>query len=77
MATEPAVSGTVATAVAILGNLEPTAAVAIAIPVGILGSYLYTLKSYREFFCDQILDRLVDNSGGQEIYFAIGLLPPY
>ena len=75
MATEPAVSGTVATAVAILGNLEPTAAVAIAIPVGILGSYLYTLKIIVNSFVTKYIDRVVNNLEDKKFTFAIGLLP--
>ena len=71
MATEPAVSGTVATAVAILGNLEPTAAVAIAIPVGILGSYLYTLKIIVNSFVTKYIDRVVNNLEDKKFTFAI------
>lgn len=38
---EPSISAAIAVSAAVIGNLDPNAAVAIAVPVGLLGSYLY------------------------------------
>ncbi|MHC5372881.1 PTS sugar transporter subunit IIC [Enterococcus sp. LJL120] len=75
MATEPAVSGAVATSVAILGNLDPAAAVAIAVPVGILGSYLYTFKIIVNSFVTKYIDKVVDNLEDNKFTFAMGIVP--
>lgn len=75
MATEPAVSGAVANSVAILGNLEPSAAVAIAVPVGILGSYLYTLKIIINSVVTKYIDKVVDDLDDSKFTFAMGILP--
>lgn len=75
MATEPAVSGAVATAVAILGDLDPAAAVAIAVPVGILGSYLYTFKIIVNSFVTKYIDKVVNDLDDKKFTFAIGIVP--
>lgn len=75
MPTEPAVSGAVATSVAILGNLEPSAAVAIAVPVGILGSYLYTLKIILNSFVTKYTDQVVEQLAAHKFTFVLGIVP--
>lgn len=71
MPSEPAVSSAVATSAAILGGLDTTAAVAIAIPVGLLGSYLYTVKILLNSVILKYMDKVIDNMEENKFTFAV------
>ena len=44
---------------ALLGNLKPEAAIAVAVPVGLLGSYLYQFRFFINTFLGKYTDRAV------------------
>lgn len=71
MPSEPAVSSAVATSAAILGGLDAAGAVAIAIPVGLLGSYLYTVKILINSYTLKYLDKVIDEVDESKFTWAI------
>lgn len=71
MPSEPAVSSAVATAAAIMGGLDAAGAVAIAIPVGLLGSYLYTVKILINSYTLKYLDKVVGDLDESKFTWAV------
>lgn len=75
MPAEPAVATAVAVSAALIGNLKPTAAVAIAVPVGMLGSYLYAFKIFLNSFVLKITENYVEKLEDKKFWVSIYLLP--
>jgi PTS system mannose-specific IIC component len=75
MPAEPAVASAVAVAAALVGNLQPTAAVAIAVPVGMLGSYLYAFKIFLNSFVLKVTEGFVERLEDKKFWFSIYFLP--
>ncbi len=73
---EPAVAAAVAVPVAILSGLKPTEAVTVAIPVGLLGSYLYQLRFFlNTVVVTPLVDKYVKQADERGITFASIFLP--
>jgi len=75
MPSEPCISAAVAVSAAVIGNLEPEAAVAIAVPVGLLGSYLYQLRFFLNTFAIQKMDQYAVSAESGKLAFWIGGVP--
>ena len=76
MPSEPCISAAVAVSAAVIGNLEPEAAVAIAVPVGLLGSYLYQLRFFLNTFAIQKMDQYAAWIGGVPVIISFALFVP-
>ena len=72
---EPSISAAVAVSAAVIGNLDPNAAVAIAVPVGLLGSYLYQLRFFLNTFAIQKMDVYAAEGESHKLAFWIGAVP--
>lgn len=72
---EPSISAAVAVSAAVIGNLDPNAAVAIAVPVGLLGSYLYQLRFFLNTFAIQKMDIYAAEGNSRKLGFWIGAVP--
>jgi D-glucosaminate-specific PTS system IIC component len=72
---EPSISAAVAVSAAVIGNLDPNAAVAIAVPVGLLGSYLYQLRFFLNTFAIQKMDVYAAAGDSRKLGFWIGAVP--
>lgn len=75
MPAEPAVATAVAVSAALIGGLKPTAAVAIAVPVGMLGSYLYAFKIFLNSFVLKFTEKYVDELKDKNFWISIYLMP--
>lgn len=72
---EPAISAAIAVSAAVIGNLQPEAAVAIAVPVGLLGSYLYQFRFFLNTFAIQKMDQYAMEGNSRALGLWIGLVP--
>ena len=72
---EPSVATAVAVPTAILGGLSATQAITIAIPIGILGAYLYTLRTFLNTFIYRIVDKNASNINDKGLTLSIIALP--
>lgn len=72
---EPSISAAVAVSAAVIGGLDPNAAVAIAVPVGLLGSYLYQLRFFFNTFAIQKMDQYAVEAESGKLQIWIGLVP--
>lgn len=75
MPSEPCVASAIAVSVAIIGDLDPEAAVAIAVPVGLMGSYLYQLRFFLNTICVQRMDACAVKADSHGLAIWIGLVP--
>ena len=75
MPSEPCISTAIAVSTAVIGNLEPEAAVAIAVPVGLLGSYLYQLRFFLNTIAIQKMDACAVRADSRGLAFWIGVVP--
>lgn len=75
MPSEPCVSGAIAVSTVVVGNLDPNAAVAIAVPVGLLGSYLYQLRFFLNTIAVQQMDKYAMMADTHKLSFWIGVVP--
>lgn len=75
MPSEPCIASAVAVSSAVIGNLEPEAAVAIAVPVGLLGSYLYQFRFFLNTFAIQRMDYYAVRADSKRLGFWIGVMP--
>lgn len=75
MPTEPNVSAAIAVPLTIISGLSPEAAVAVAIPVGILGGYMYQLKTIGNSFPLRYLENVVQKGEENKITFATFVVP--
>jgi PTS system mannose-specific IIC component len=72
---EPAVATAVAVPTALLGGLSPEASISIAIPVGILGTYLYQGRFFINSFVMRLTDRYAVETNDRGLDFSIIILP--
>ena len=75
MPSEPAVASAIAVSVAILGDLDPEAAVAIAVPVGLMGSYLYQLRFFLNTIAVNKMDQCAVKADSRGLVFWIAVMP--
>lgn len=72
---EPAIAAAVAVSVAILGHLTPQQAVAIAVPVGLLGSYAYQFRFFLNTFATRLMDKYAAEANDKGLFFSIMVIP--
>lgn len=72
---EPSISAAIAVSAAVIGKLEPEAAVAIAVPVGLLGSYLYQFRFFMNTFAINKMDDYAARGEAKKLAFTIGVIP--
>lgn len=58
-----------------MGNLQPEAAIAVAVPVGLLGAYLYQFRFFINTFLGKYTDKAVENMNDGAIVRSIILYP--
>ncbi len=75
MPSEPAVASAIAVSVACIGDLDPEAAVAIAVPVGLMGSYLYQLRFFLNTITVSRMDACALKADTRNLQLWIGLVP--
>ena len=75
MPSEPCVASAIAVSTAVIGGLDPEAAVAIAVPVGLLGSYLYQLRFFLNTICVSRMDACAVKADSRCLALCIGLAP--
>jgi PTS system mannose-specific IIC component len=72
---EPSISAAVAVSAAVIGNLDANAAVAIAVPVGLLGSYFYQFRFFLNTFAIRKMDQYAMEGDSAKLGFWIGAVP--
>ena len=75
MPSEPAVATVIAVPVALLAKMGPYEAIAIAIPVGLLGSYLYQFRFFLNTFIIRLSDKYAEELNDKGLWFSIMGLP--
>lgn len=75
MPSEPCVASAIAVSTALIGDLDPEAAVAIAVPVGLLGSYLYQLRFFLNTIAVNKMDQCAVKADSRGLALWIGLVP--
>lgn len=75
MPSEPAIAAGIAVPVALMSNLAPEAAVAVAVPVGLLGSYLYQFRFFVNTFIVKLTDKYAEEVNSSKLTFSIIVLP--
>lgn len=75
MPSEPAIAAGIAVPVAIMSNLQPEAAVAVAVPVGLLGSYLYQFRFFINTFVIKLTDKYAEEVDSSKLTLSIIILP--
>ncbi|AXY24885.1 PTS sorbose transporter subunit IIC [Suicoccus acidiformans] len=75
MPTEPAVAASIAVPLTIVSGLSTEAAVAVAVPVGILGGYLYQLKQMGNSFPLRYVDKIAADLDESKYHFGIHVVP--
>lgn len=73
---EPAVAAAVAVTSCLLGDLSPAEGVAIAVPVGLLGSYLYQFRFFlNTMLCSKKIDEAAVKKDDKALGFWIMFVP--
>lgn len=75
MPSEPAVAAAIAVPIAIMSNMSPEESVAIAVPVGLLGGYLYQFRFFLNTFVGKITDKHAENVNARGLERSIILYP--
>ncbi|KAA9233770.1 PTS mannose/fructose/sorbose/N-acetylgalactosamine transporter subunit IIC [Aerococcus mictus] len=75
MPTEPAVAAAIAVPLAVVSGLSADAATAVAVPVGILGGYLYQVKQIGNSFPLRYLDKVIDEGDESKYGLAVFVWP--
>ena len=75
MPSEPAIAAGIAVPVALMSNLAPEAAVAVAVPVGLLGSYLYQFRFFINTFVVKLTDKYAEEVNSSKLTLSIIVLP--
>ena len=76
MPSEPAIAAGIAVPVALLSNLEAEAAIAVAVPVGLLGSYLYQFRFFlNTFVMQKFADKYAKEANSKMLSFSIIGMP--
>lgn len=75
MPSEPAVATAIAVPVAILAGLKPEESIMIAVPVGLLGSYLYQFRFFLNTLLTPTIDRYAEKLNDRGLTISIIWLP--
>lgn len=75
MPQEPCVAAAFAVPTALVSNLDPDAAVVLAIPVGLLGSYMYQLRFFANTFIMKWTDKYAAELNDKMLTVTIIVLP--
>ena len=75
MPSEPCIAAAIAVPVAILAGLEPEAAVAIAVPFGLLGSSLYQFRFFVNTFIIKLTDKYAEKGDHKGLTLSIVIIP--
>jgi len=75
MPTAPTIATAVAVPIALAGRLSPAQALAIAIPMGLLGTYLISLKFLVNSFTIHLADRFAEKLDDRGITYSALILP--
>lgn len=72
---EPAIATAIAVPVALMGHMSPQGAIAIAVPVGLLGSYLYQFRFFLNTFALKPMDKYASEGNARGLKFSIMVIP--
>lgn len=75
MPSEPCIAAAIAVPVALLSGLDPEGAVALAVPFGLLGSYLYQFRFFVNTFVIKLTDKYAADVNEKGLTFSIIILP--
>ncbi|WMF96100.1 PTS mannose/fructose/sorbose/N-acetylgalactosamine transporter subunit IIC [Aerococcus mictus] len=76
MPSEPCIAAAIAVPVALLSGMGPEAAVGIAVPVGLLGSYLYQFRFFvNTFIARSFMDNAAKEADSRKLTISIIWLP--
>jgi PTS system mannose-specific IIC component len=75
MPSEPCVAAAIAVPVALLAKLSPVESLAIAVPVGLMGGYLYQLRFFINTFIVRLTDKYAEQANDKGLTLSIIVLP--
>lgn len=75
MPSEPAVATAIAVFTALASGMTPEQAVVIAVPVGLLGGYLYQFRFFLNTFIIKLTDKYAEEVNDQKLFISIIVLP--
>ena len=73
--TDPGLAGTLGTALAIAAGVNPSAAIAIAVPIGLLGTIVWVLHMTIDVFFVHMIDQAVEEGNMKKAKF-LHVVPP-
>lgn len=73
--TDPGLAGTLGTALAIAGGVKPTAAIAIAVPIGLLGTIIWVVHMTVDVFFVHAIDKAAEEGNMKKAQF-LHIVPP-
>lgn len=73
--TDPGLAGTLGTALAIAGGVKPTAAIALAVPIGLLGTIIWVIHMTVDVFFVHAIDRAAAEGNMKKAKF-LHIVPP-
>lgn len=77
MPSEPAVAAAIAVPVALMSGAGPEAAISVAVPVGLLGSYLYQFRFFVNTFVTGLIDKYASAGNSKMLSFSIIWIPTF
>lgn len=75
MPSEPAVATSIAVPVALMAHLGPQEAIAVAVPVGLMGSYLYSFRFFLNTFALRWTDKYTEEMNDSGLTVTIIVVP--
>lgn len=75
MPSEPAVATAIAVPTALASGMTPEQAVVIAVPVGLLGGYLYQFRFFINTFIIKLTDKYAEELNDKGLFLSIIVLP--
>jgi PTS system mannose-specific IIC component len=75
MPSEPAVAASIAVPVSLMAGLGPQEAIAVAVPVGLMGSYLYSFRLFLNSVILRWTDKYVSNMDDRGLTITIIVIP--
>ena len=75
MPQEPCVAAAFAVPTGLVSNLAPEAATVLAVPVGLIGSYMYQLRFFANTYIMKLTDRYAAETNDRKLTFSIFFLP--
>ena len=73
--TDPGLAGTLGTALAIAAGVSPSAAIAIAVPIGLLGTIIWVLHMTIDVFFVHMIDKAAEEGNMKKAVF-LHIVPP-